>query len=69
MKSSIEFIRFVFICIIAIWHDNTLNVFSHSVVVEFFFILSGFLLYNSYRKDPSLTPFDFAKKKNLALIL
>lgn len=63
MKSSIEFIRFVFICIIAIWHDNTLNVFSHSVVVEFFFILSGFLLYNSYRKDSSLTPFDFAKKR------
>lgn len=62
MKCSLEFIRFVFICIIAIWHDNTLNIFEHSVVVEFFFILSGFLLYRTYQKNAA-EPIKFAKRR------
>ena len=62
MKCSLEFIRFIFICIIAIWHDNTLNIFRHSVVVEFFFILSGFLLYQTYQKRTT-EPIEFAKRR------
>ncbi len=62
MKSSLELFRFLFICIIAIWHDNTLNIFSHSVVVEFFFIQSGFLLYLNFNKN-NYSPLCFAKKR------
>lgn len=62
MKCSLEFIRFIFICIIAIWHDNTLNIFRHSVVVEFFFILSGFLLYQTWQKRAT-EPIEFAKRR------
>lgn len=62
MKCSLEFIRYIFICIIAIWHDNTLNIFRHSVVVEFFFILSGFLLYQTWEKRAT-EPIKFAQRR------
>ena len=63
MRSSLEFLRFIFICIIAIWHDTTINViFSHSVVVEFFFILSGFLLYKTFIRH-SAPPLIYVKSR------
>lgn len=35
--------------IIAIWHFGRINPFTHGyIAVDFFFILSGFLIYNSY---------------------
>ena len=62
MKHSLEFLRFIFICIIALWHDNTLNIFKHSVVVEFFFILSGFLLYLTFLKKTT-EPIQYVKRR------
>ena len=65
MRYSLQFLRFIFICIISIWHlgDNELNIFKHSVVVEFFFILSGFLLYKTFVKSPFTPPIDYAKHR------
>lgn len=46
---SIEALRFIFMTIIAIWHFGRINPFTHGyIAVDFFFILSGFLIYNSY---------------------
>lgn len=48
---SIEFFRFLFMLILAIWHFNEINIFTHGyLIVEFYFILSGFLLYKSLIK-------------------
>lgn len=50
-NNSIEFFRFFFMLILAIWHFELINIFEHGYfVVEFFFILSGFLLYQSFLK-------------------
>ena len=53
MNHSISFFRLVFTFIIAFWHFPMLSkewLKSGYIVVEFFFILSGFLLYQSSRK-------------------
>lgn len=46
---SIEALRFIFMLVIAVWHFSRINPFTHGyIAVDFFFILSGFLLYGSY---------------------
>ena len=49
-NSSIEFFRFLFMAILIAWHGG-FKFFAHGyLVVEFFFILSGFFLYISFIK-------------------
>ena len=46
---SIEGLRFVFMIVIAIWHFGRINPFTHGyIAVDFYFLLSGYLLYGSY---------------------
>ena len=54
MNHSISFFRIIFTFIIAFWHFPILSkewLHSGYIVVEFFFILSGFLLYRSSHKN------------------
>lgn len=54
MNHSISFFRLVFTFIIAFWHFPMLSkgiLNSGYIVVEFFFILSGYLLYQSSHKE------------------
>lgn len=46
--TSIEALRFIFMLVIVAWHFSRINPFTHGyIAVDFFFILSGFLLYGS----------------------
>ena len=46
---SIEALRFVFMVVIAVWHFSRINPFTHGyIAVDFYFLLSGYLLYGSY---------------------
>lgn len=51
-NNSIEFFRFLFMAILIAWHGR-FGFFAHGyLVVEFFFILSGYFIYQSfYRKQ------------------
>lgn len=57
----IEFFRFLFICVICLWHFSNVATFvKHGyIAVEFFFILSGFYLYKNYRKNPEIETIDY----------
>ena len=57
----IEFFRFLFICVICLWHFSNVAMFvKHGyIAVEFFFILSGFYLYKNYRQDPEKDTFEY----------
>lgn len=47
--TSIEALRFIFMLVIAVWHFSRINPFTHGyIAVDFYFILSGFLLYGSF---------------------
>lgn len=46
---SVEALRFIFMLVIAIWHFSRINPFTHGyIAVDFYFLLSGYLLYGSY---------------------
>lgn len=46
---SIEALRFIFMLVIAVWHFGRINPFTHGyIAVDFYFLLSGYLLYGSY---------------------
>lgn len=46
---SVEALRIIFMLVIAVWHFGRVNPFTHGyIAVDFFFILSGYLLYFSY---------------------
>lgn len=46
---SIEALRFIFMTVIAVWHFGRINPFTHGyIAVDFYFLLSGYLLYGSY---------------------
>ncbi len=46
---SVEALRFIFMLVIAIWHFGRINPFTHGyIAVDFYFLLSGYLLYGSY---------------------
>lgn len=49
---SIEAFRFLFMLVIILWHFSRFNPFTYGyIVVDFFFILSGFFLYKSFIKN------------------
>lgn len=62
---SIEAMRFMFMLMICLWHYQGSNgIFSHGYLgVEFFFILSGILIYHSASKPSPIEPLDYTMKK------
>lgn len=64
---SIEFFRFFFIVMICVWHfSDKVSVFKHGYLgVEFFFILSGALLFRSIELHPEIGALDYTIKKFL----
>lgn len=51
-NNSIEFLRFFFMIFMAMCHFHAINFIPNAqLVVEFYFILSGFLLYKSFVKS------------------
>ena len=48
----IEFYRYVFMVVLLAWHGITHFFQNGYLIVEFFFILSGYLLMESYLKKP-----------------
>lgn len=64
-NNSIEAMRFIFMLIICCWHNYaSAGVFKHGyLAVEFFFVLSGYLLYKSFSKQNSLSTIDYTIKK------
>ena len=62
---SFEAMRFMFMLMICLWHYQGSNgIFSHGYLgVEFFFILSGILLYHSVSKTSPTDPLDYTIKK------
>lgn len=64
MNHSINFFRLIFTFVIAFWHFPMLSgeiLRSGYIVVEFFFILSGYFLYNSSRKN--ITTIEYTKNR------
>ena len=59
----IEFLRFVFMTILCIWHSGVTIVHHGYLAVEFFAILSGFFIEVSVRKATALSPFLFTMKR------
>lgn len=61
----IEAFRFIFICIICLWHCRELAPWlNHGyLAVEFYFILSGFLIYNSFKRHPQIGVQDYTLRK------
>lgn len=62
---SIEAFRFIFMTILCLWHMETGLHFQYHgyLVVEFFFMLSGVLLYNSFLRHPEVGVLDFTIRK------
>lgn len=62
---SVEALRFFFMLVICCWHNYANSgVFRHGyLAVEFFFILSGYLLYKSFSKQHSPSTIDYTLKK------
>lgn len=60
-NNSIEFFRFLFICVICLWHFSGYATFvQHGyIAVEFFFIMSGFFLYRSFERHPEIGVLDY----------
>lgn len=63
-NNSVEFFRFIFMVVICMWHFNMLHIFNHGyLAVDFFFILSGYFLYDSYCRESAQTVITFLKNK------
>lgn len=64
-NNSIEALRFFFICIICLWHCGVLAPWLHHgyIAVEFYFILSGFFIHQSFVRHSNLGVCDFTIKK------
>lgn len=62
---SIEFLRFLFMVIICLWHfRGVVPACGHGyLAVEFYFILSGYLLYKSYKGGRYTDALDYTLKK------
>ena len=62
---SIEAFRFIFMVILCLWHiEGMIHIQNHGyLVVEFFFILSGALIYKSFLSHPEMGSLDFTIKK------
>lgn len=62
--NSIEAFRFIFMLIICIWHYQSTEALAHGyMAVEFFFILSGVLMFFSSNKEYALGTLDYTMKK------
>lgn len=62
--NSIEAFRFIFMLMICIWHYKSTEYMAHGyMAVEFFFILSGLLMYFSVSKPNALGVFDYTLRK------
>ena len=62
---AIEAFRFIFICIICLWHcrDAAPWLCHGYIAVEFYFVLSGFFIFQSYRRHQNLGVLDFTWRK------
>lgn len=62
---AIEAFRFFFICIICLWHCHDVApwLLHGYIAVEFYFILSGYFIYQSYLKHPNVGVLDFTWNK------
>lgn len=61
---AIEFLRFLFMLIIILWHFGRINPFSHGyIAVDFFFILSGLFLYKSYSKNKDSDAYSYTRHR------
>lgn len=60
-NNSIEAFRFLFICVICLWHFSGVATFIRHgyIAVEFFFVLSGFYLYRSCKNHPEIGTLDY----------
>ena len=59
-KNSIEAFRFLFMLMVCVWHYKSVACIAHGyMAVEFFFILSGLLMYFSVSKPNALGVFDY----------
>ena len=62
--NSIEAFRFIFMLIICIWHYQSTEALAHGyMAVEFFFMLSGVLMFFSANKEEALGTFEYTMKK------
>lgn len=58
--NSIEAFRFIFMLIICIWHYQSTEALAHGyMAVEFFFMLSGVLMFFSANKEEALGTFEY----------
>lgn len=63
-NTSVDAMRFIFMCILCPLHCPAVNPFPNGyIAVEFFFILAGFFLYQSFRQHPDVGTVDFTLKK------
>lgn len=64
-NNAVEALRFFFMLMICMWHEYaTSGIFKHGyLAVEFFFILSGMLLFRSATKENALGTIDYTLKK------
>ena len=62
---SIEAFRFIFMVLLCFWHMETSIHFQYHgyLVVEFFFMLSGALMYKSFLRHPNIGVLDFTIKR------
>ena len=62
---SIEAFRFIFMTILCLNHiEGMIHVMNHGyLVVEFFFMLSGYFMYSSLLRNPNRTTIDYTIKK------
>ncbi len=56
---TLEFLRFFFMVILLSWHGQYGFFTKGYLVVEFFFIVSGYFLMDSYLRNPKLSAFQF----------
>lgn len=62
---SVDALRFLFMCVICLWHCHPLSPWLHNgyIAVEFYFMVSGFLIYRSFLRHPDVGVLDFTWKK------
>lgn len=64
-NSSIDFLRYIFMLNICIWHLNgQVHILNHGyLAVEFFFILSGLFLFQDQEKHPEMKTTQYIIKR------
>ena len=63
-NTAVDAMRFIFMCILCPLHCPAVNPFPNGyIAVEFFFILAGFFIYQSYRNHSDVGTVDFTLKK------